>query len=55
MLALEESTIRGEIMYLTRMVDKKTLENYERETKEKIKQGKMVLVLGLRYNSGGRR
>jgi len=31
-----KSTIGGQIMYLTGMVDKRTLEKYEREAKEKI-------------------
>lgn len=30
-----KSTIGGQIMYLTGMVDKRTLEKYEREAKEK--------------------
>lgn len=30
-----KSTIGGQLMYLTGMVDKRTLEKYEREAKEK--------------------
>ena len=33
-----KSTIGGQIMYLTGMVDKRTLEKYEREAKEKNRE-----------------
>ncbi len=33
-----KSTIGGHIMYLTGMVDKRTLEKYEREAKEKNRE-----------------
>jgi len=33
-----KSTIGGQLMYLTGMVDKRTLEKYEREAKEKNRE-----------------
>ena len=33
-----KSTIGGQMMYLTGMVDKRTLEKYEREAKEKNRE-----------------
>ena len=36
--ALGKSTIGGHIMFLTGMVDKRTLEKYEREAKEKNRE-----------------
>lgn len=37
-----KSTIGGHIMYLTGMVDKRTLEKYEREAKEKNRESWLV-------------
>ena len=40
-----KSTIGGHIMYLTGMVDKRTLEKYEREAKEKNRESWCVKFL----------
>jgi translation elongation factor EF-1alpha len=37
-----KSTIGGHLMYLTGMVDKRTLEKYEREAKEKNRETWLV-------------
>ena len=38
-----KSTIGGHIMYLTGMVEKRTLEKYEREAKEKNRESWLVI------------
>lgn len=38
-----KSTIGGHLMYLTGMVDKRTLEKYEREAKDKGRESWFVL------------
>ena len=40
-----KSTICGQLMYLTGMVDKRTLEKYEKEAKEKGRESWLVRLL----------
>ncbi|KAK7799726.1 hypothetical protein U0070_010733 [Myodes glareolus] len=46
----DKSTTGGQETYVTGMIDKRTLEKYEREAKEKKRN--LVLVLGLRHKPG---